>query len=101
MLKSRSVGVRVSPLTSVPVRSVNGMPLRMKMLGLIVISARAREAKLCPAPALKGLWKTPLKTKLCRMSKVDNDRSVLSRDGKGGAKAELKSVLSSIALLQV
>ena len=82
----------MSPLMSVPVRTVNGMPLRMKMLGLTVISARAREAKLCSGPALNGLCMTPLTTKLCRMSKVDSDRSVKSRDGKGGAKAELKSV---------
>ena len=75
---------RVSLLMSAPVRSVNGMPLRMKMLGL---SEMSRSAQL-----LNGLWKTPLKTKLCRMSKVDSDRSVKSRDGKGGAKAELKSV---------
>src|SRR5260221_439087 len=55
---------------SVPVRTVNGMPLRMKILGLSVISAKAREAKLCAGPALNGLSRTPLTTKLCRMSKV-------------------------------
>src|SRR2546426_4970290 len=100
MLKSRSVLVRVSPLMSVPVRSVNGMPLRMKILGLSVMSAKAREAKLCPGPALNGLCRTPLTTKLWRLSQVDSDRAVQSRDGEGGAKRELKSVLSSIALLQ-
>jgi hypothetical protein len=77
------------------------MPPRMKMLGLRLTSANARERKFCPLPALNGLWKTPLTTKLCRMSKVDSDRSVSSLVGKGGAKAELKSVWSSMALLKV
>src|SRR5262245_34946183 len=92
MSKRRSVPPRVSPLMSEPVRRVKGIPLRMKTDGLRLTSAKTREAKLWPGPALNGLSKTPLNTKLCRMSNADKERSVKRREGKGGAKEELKSV---------
>src|SRR2546426_145589 len=66
---------------------VKGIPVRMKMLGLRVISARTREPKLCPAPDLNGLTKTPLTTKLCRTSrgahavKRTKDASVARSEG--------------------
>ena len=52
----------------------------------------ASRARTCARAGLERALEDPLNTKLCRMSKVDNDRSVESREGKGGAKAELKSV---------
>src|SRR5690242_7563564 len=89
------------PFEAPGTRMVNGMPLRNRTTGENVMSANTREKNGSPEPALNGVLYTAFATKLCRMSYADKPRSRFKRVGKNDSNCELKSTLSSIALLNV